>query len=91
MNQMCKQMYDYRRTRHQQAIPPYITSSLSTLLNKLTTQKRLFLMKPKNYRKMQVVKMQNSRIEAADVNKANCQENRCQLETLMLYSNFSKV
>ena len=83
INQMCE-MHDFlariveahipRRTRHRQSILPWITFSTSNLLNKLRTQKRLLLMKPATYRKMQVAKLRNNVIEAAEIDRTTYRE-----------------
>ena len=83
INQMCEEMYDSfdrivealipRRTRHRQLIPPWITSSRSNLLNKLTTQRKLLLLKPTTCWKMQAAKLQNNVIEAAEIDWTNYQ------------------
>ena len=82
---MCEENYDFLdrimealilwRTSHRQSVPSCITSSTSSLLNKLRTQRRFFLMTPKTYNlQMQAAKRQNIVLEAIEIDRTIFQE-----------------
>ena len=47
-----------RRTRHRQRLPPWISNFTSNLMKKLNTQRILSKVKPTNYRRQQVTKLE---------------------------------
>ena len=63
-----------RRTRHRHSIPSWKTFTTSNLINKPRTQRKLLLMKSISYGKMQVAKLQNNVLEAAEIGKTSYKE-----------------
>ena len=63
------------RTRHRQEMPPWITPSLSKLINKLKTPKKMLLEWPTANRKSFVSELENVLVECCEVDRLSYQEN----------------
>ena len=95
INNMCEEMYDFfdkvaqatipKKTRHRQSLPPWITPSLSNLMKKLNTQRKLVANKPESCRKNILRKFQN--VVRCERGRRNRKENnehqrhQCDLQT----------